>query len=147
VPFKIKNDGGRRLRLRLATWIAPAGVDVRDTTTTVCACRLDLLEAVFFGQIQVGPYSMLVSAEDAILELHDAGLIDFYEDRPLLTDQGERQLDRLWGRDKVPPWYTIGIASCHDHGDFDAHPGDPIDCPRCPVSKVEKRRRWWSPIR
>ncbi len=146
--FKIESGWVRRLRLRLAALLAPAGVEVRDTETTVCACRQDLLEAVFYTQLVTDQRGWLLApVDDALDELNLAGLINFKDGRPFLSDQGERELDRLWGPDKVPPWYTTGILSCDDHGYYDAHPGDQIRCPWCPDSKVKKeRRQWWRGI-
>jgi hypothetical protein len=49
----------------------------------------------------------------------------------ILTADGESLLAKLWGPDRVPPGGG-GYLNCDEHGVYDAHPGDHIDCPDCP---------------
>lgn len=56
---------------------------------------------------------------------------DFY----MLTEAGQKQLAGLWGPDRVEPW-SGGYYDCHEHGVYDAGPGDWAECPDCRKGKA-----------
>lgn len=145
MPNKIK-DGVRRARLWLAARIAPADVDVRDTRTTTCRCRQDILEAVLYGWLEHAPGGRVLAPVTYQLdEMYLFGLVESDGPDYALTGFGERELARMWGPGITPPWTASSWAMCHDHGIYEAFPGEPSDCPDCPPKTIiEGHPAWWS---
>lgn len=111
----------------LATLIAPDRAAVHDHVGPIDE---ELLSAIYWSQIRKGRHGVvLLDVSDWVDELTAAGLVDAYT---RLTTAGEKYLATLWGPGRVPPW-SGGYYSCWEHGDYDAGPGDPSDCPKCPA--------------
>jgi hypothetical protein len=125
----------RRVRMWLATTIAPAGATVHDR---VGPLDEELLAAICWGHVREAPGDrLLYDAQYEIRDLADAGLVHLV---PLgLTREGEIYLAKLWGDDIMPPGQG-GYLGCHDHGVYDAGPGDPWACPNCPPPPAAKGR-------
>jgi hypothetical protein len=108
LPRKI-TERWRVARLRLAQKIAPPGADVHDPDDTICPSLQGLLEAVFWNRLQddAGERRWL-DVTDWLDELAAAGLVLEPDDQGqeyLLTRQGAQELARLWGPERVPPWW------------------------------------------
>jgi hypothetical protein len=134
--------------VRLATWIAPSTVGLRDTRY-VCSCQEQLLESVLYHWLRRREdEEWLAPVSQQIDELWDFGVIEPDEHFGFrLTPFGETELARLWGPGFRPPWVG-GWAACSDHGVYDAGPGDPEECPYCVLRRDleidEPGRPWWS---
>ena len=128
--MKIKNlvRGGR---LWLAHLIAPAGADVHDPDETTCPWSKRLLEAVFWRELESGSYLDVI---DELADLATRNLINFDGDgAPYVTEAGDRELARLWGSGRVPPW-SDSFHTCSVHGMYEAPPGAIAGCPECSQS-------------
>ncbi len=126
----------RRLRLWLAQLVAPAGSDVHDPDDTLCPGNQELLEAALYGDLRRGPDGgVLLDVTTAVDDLVDFEMLTNTPDGYRLTELGERELARLWGPGRIPPW-SGGYFQCHDHGIYDAAPGDRAGCPSCPPARV-----------
>ncbi len=128
--MKIKNlvRGGR---LRLAQLIAPAGAGVHNPNETCCALIRRLLEAVFWRELETGNYLDVI---DELDDLAARDLVNFDgDDAPYVTEAGERELARLWGAGRIPPW-SDSFHTCSVHGMYEAPPGAIAGCPECAQS-------------
>jgi hypothetical protein len=120
--------------IRVHTWYAQCGpVGVAETPD-----RQELLEAALYGDLirDIHTTAWITNAGAVRAAMAD-GLIDKLavgdgkvEFR--LTETGEKELARLWGPDRVPPGKG-GYLDCHEHGVYEAGPGDWWACPRCPT--------------
>lgn len=120
--------------LRLAQLVAPAGTDVHDPDDTACPHDLPILEAAQFGELRRDAGDrFMVNLTDLVQDMLSG---DWFEPTQYgdyaLTVAGQRQLARLWGQDRVPPWGGA-FHRCQDHGDFEQGPGDRLGCPICGV--------------
>lgn len=124
----------RQARTRLAATIAPAGATVHDR---VGPLDEELLAAICWSHIREdGHDHYFYNAQYEIQILADAGLVSLV---PLgLTAAGETYLAQLWGDDIIPPGLG-GYLGCHVHGVYDAGPGDPWACPKCPPLGAARR--------
>jgi hypothetical protein len=142
---KVNIDLWRRARVRLAAWLAPAGVKVHDHREELCDCWEAMLEVVLFGWIRVDEYGEpFAPAAQMLNDLMVLGAVEREGDgRYSLSTWGMQQLARMWGPEIVPPWGGAW-AGCADHGVFDAGPGESIYCPDCPKPIIETVRSRWS---
>ncbi len=144
---KIISGWWRLVRLRLATLVAPADVDVRDTLNTLCRCQEPLLEAVFFGWLEHSDDRVLAPVTYQLDEMYIYGAVEADGPNYQLTRYAEKQLARMWGPDIAPPW-SAGWSSCPTHGLYETLPGDPITCPDCVRAGHQtitgNTRSWWS---
>ncbi len=125
-----------RLRLWLAQLVAPAGAEVHDPDDTLCSGSQELLEAALYGDFRRGPDGgVLFDVTVAVDDLVDFGALVNTDTGYELTESGKRELARLWGPGRIPPW-SGGHYRCDDHGIYEAAPGDFVGCPNCPPSLV-----------
>lgn len=131
----------RRARLWLARLIAPSDAHLHVPYET-CPCAQNLMDEILMSRLQPNHpradrfgtgeftrYWMDVTAD--VDELVGLGLVEGLDHGDVkLTEHGERELAKLWGPGRVPPWGG-GYYSCHDHGQYEAGPGDRLDCPSC----------------
>lgn len=135
--FQINSDVIRAWRYRLASLIAPAGADVHDPDETLCRGFEPYLNAVAWGEVHTDGTKQTLDISSDLDELAGRyGLIDYDEKgRPRLTDKGVREVAKMWGADRVPPWGG-GLCHCTTHGTFEQRPGDRPGCPRCTIDRV-----------
>lgn len=142
---KVNPDWVWRIRLRLATWLAPAGVKVHNHRDELCDCWEALLEVVHFGWITFNEHGEpLAPAAQMLNDLWILGAVERETDGGYsLTNWGMQQLARMWGPEIVPPWGGAW-SGCTEHGIFEAGPGDSIYCPDCPTPVTETSSSRWS---
>lgn len=134
--FKINKAGIRRARLQLAGWIAPLGADVHDPDETACPWMQAILEETCWSGFNIDKHGRFwMNATDVVEEAHNWDLVEYIGRDVHLTKAGERELARMWGPSRTPPW-TTGHAACSDHGIYDVSPGERIGCPTCRYEKV-----------
>jgi hypothetical protein len=133
------NNWWWRARMWLATTVAPRSARVCDRDRPIDE---ELLSAICWYRIREGAREeVLFDVTAWVDELVLAGLVTR---APLgLTEAGEKYLARLWGDDVVAPG-SGGYYGCHDHGVYDAGPGDPWRCPECPSPRPRKSTLWGS---
>jgi hypothetical protein len=139
----------KQWRLWLAQRMAPPGADVHDPDETACLGYELPLSNVFFSRIQSnGRGRQFLDVTDDLDDLAGYVVLEggrwpgYYSvidhddtGRWMLTDAGERQLARMWGADRIPPWAHASLGECERHGDYDVFPGDRIGCPRCAIER------------
>lgn len=144
MKFEINKERIRRWRLRLARFAAPAGVDIHDPDTTPCPIDQDILEAACFGRLEADHNGNIrMDVARYVIDAVHAGLLGRHAEDGVywweLTPAGEKELARLWGDRRVPPWSRIRHGQCASHGEYDRHPGDLKGCPSCATERAIRR--------
>jgi hypothetical protein len=146
VRDKVNGGWVRRARLGLASWVAPAGAEVRDPQAMLCNCWEWLLELVQFDRLRVGTDGGPAAPVGGVLdEMYLLGAVEHdAAGRWRLTSWGMLELARMWGPDVVPPWGGVWLV-CAEHWTCADGPGEPLNCPECPPERTTGTARpWWS---
>lgn len=124
------------LRIRLARWIAPRWVDIHNPDTDPWFEMQPILEAAHAWELyDDADGKTRIDVTDLVDDAMNAGLIKVTSDcddnlvyEP--TDAGRRELSRIWGPGRVPPW-SAGAFHCERHSYYRLSDGDLLGCPDC----------------
>ena len=137
--FEINRSPIRRLRLWLASLIAPRGADVHDPDETACPSGQDVLTAIYRNELITQGRNVLLDVTSTVDEAYGAGLVVQHNNGTwTLTPAGGGQLARLWGTDRVPPGLNMQLE-CPDHGRYELSPGQRLGCTGCGVERALRR--------